>query len=85
MKPRKEKSLHEIDHKVIFLAIHKDETEDTNQPMSKMELYEADLIQPRLPIVRPENEFKGKCYTFSWNFTAALFFTFQVFFLFLKR
>ena len=60
MKPRKDKVGSEQDHKLVFMAVHRVDSEwPENETASKLQLYEADLFQPRLPIIRPENEFKG--------------------------
>merc|ERR1711935_65420 len=63
MKPRRKNK--ELDQKLVFVAVH--EAPAAGGPvayiagttMTKLQLYEADLIQPRLPIIPKENEFKG--------------------------
>ena len=56
MKPRKDRK--ELDHKLVFLAIHQVKT-PVEKAVNKLQLYEADLVQPRLPIIGTETEFKG--------------------------
>lgn len=71
MKPRRKNK--ELDQKLVFVAVH--EAPAAGGPaayiagttMTKLQLYEADLIQPRLPIIPKENEFKGKIH-YTWHF-----------------
>ena len=60
MKPRRNNK--ELDHKLVFVAVHEANANSAGTPMTKLQLYEADLIQPRLPIIPKENEFKGRVF-----------------------